>query len=200
MSVPFLANNEGEAVFSISGNAEWELAVSFDGENAMIPADPGADLTVTINPVDEAPQISFSSDFNGLPSGYQLLKYKIDSEPTNTIWSYDGSEMHYACINGDHYIMWIVEDTIDASAADLLITSTLGIPAANNGDINGDGKLQIVDAQIAYDMANGHANYNALTHLDISLRLKADVNGDGQVTVEDAQAIQYKLHNGSFPW
>jgi hypothetical protein len=53
---------------------------------------------------------------------------------------------------------------------------------------------------MAYDVANGHANYKALDGLGIQARLKADVNGDGAVTQDDADAIVYAIHHGgAFP-
>ena len=200
VSIPFNAVAAGDAEFNVSGNDGFALAVSLSGETDTIDAVAGEDLTITINP---SVQVLFDATFKGLPSGYTLLKYKVDAKPTDTIYKYDGNEMHYVSIDGGHYMTWIVADTVGTDAAKLLITSSSGTPTVNIGDTNGDGKLQIVDAQIAYDIANSHTNYtsdSAFSHLSIAARLMADVNGDGQVTTADAQAIQYKLHNGIFPW
>jgi hypothetical protein len=199
-TIPFAAVGLGDAVFSVSGDSGFKLAVSVSGTTEMIDADPGDDLTVTIESDEVKSPITFDAGYSGLPSGYKLLRYEIDEKPTGTVWKYDGKEMRYASIGGAHFMLWMVEDTVSATDAEAKIASETGTPAANNGDLNGDGALQIVDAQIAYDIAAGHANYNALAHLDIALRLKADANGDGQVTIEDARAIQQKLLTGSFPW
>lgn len=76
------------------------------------------------------------------------------------------------------------------------------------GDINNNGVLSIVDAQICYDLVTGvYANesgkYAAFpmpeSWSELTLISVADVNFDGQISASDAFAIQYAvLHNGLF--
>lgn len=76
------------------------------------------------------------------------------------------------------------------------------------GDVNNSGTINIVDAQIAYDIAaNRYAEGEALTSLiacwgngatlDL-IKVYVDVNADGTVDALDARAIQYYVHYGSF--
>lgn len=61
------------------------------------------------------------------------------------------------------------------------------------GDANGNGILNIVDAQVAYDRARGAVSFDA----DDTLQwLIADVNGDGYLDSADSLAIQYAVHYG----
>ena len=77
------------------------------------------------------------------------------------------------------------------------------------GDLNGDGFVNIVDAQIAFDLATGKFDegspYEAIIacwaeqKADLStIKTFADVNGDGELDAADARAIQYAIHNGGF--
>lgn len=77
------------------------------------------------------------------------------------------------------------------------------------GDLNGDGFVNIVDAQIAFDLATGKFDegspYEAIIacwaeqKADLStIKTFADVNGDGELDAVDARAIQYAIHNGGF--
>lgn len=65
------------------------------------------------------------------------------------------------------------------------------------GDINGNGKINIVDAQIALDIAKGNV-YTGSKALSQTALLAADVNGDGVVDAKDAFAIQIYVHFGAF--
>jgi hypothetical protein len=200
-TVPFTPLDDGDAVFSISGEDGFELEVSLSGDPPAIAAAPGNDLTVTIAEAQSGPQISFDADYAGLPTGYTLLKYEVPEKPT-VKWTYgaDGPEMHYALIGGKHFLTYIVENTVTGDSAEVP-TETANAVTANDGDLNGNGRLQIADAQIAGDLANDHNNYTDdtdFTHLSIAARLKADVNNDGAVTDADAAAIQHRLHYGAW--
>lgn len=76
------------------------------------------------------------------------------------------------------------------------------------GDVNNSGTINIVDAQIAYDIAaNRYAEGEALTSLiacwgngatlDL-IKVYVDVNKDSTIDALDARAIQYYVHYGSF--
>lgn len=74
-----------------------------------------------------------------------------------------------------------------------------GYLAGKMGDVNGNGRLNAVDAQIAYDIATTTFYQDRLDYA--AMRARADVTGapgggpDGQVTANDAFAIQYaELH------
>ena len=81
---------------------------------------------------------------------------------------------------------------VAARSALLLGQRPLGVA---QGDANMNGSINIVDAQVAYDIANG-------LYQDDSQYLQryalAEVNGDTYVDATDAFAIQYYVHQGSF--
>ena len=73
------------------------------------------------------------------------------------------------------------------------------------GDVNNNGKLNIVDAQITYDLSANHYEGDSLSALLakwgegtilIQVQKFADVNGDNALDAADARAIQYAVHNG----
>jgi hypothetical protein len=187
VSIPFTASAAGNAEFSVT-----DPKASLQGEQVMTGATAGTVLSIEIT---AAVTVTFDEDFAGAPAGYKLLKYAL-SEMPDVIYTYDGEPMHYALINGTHYVTYIVANDVMADNAGV-ITPTSTPVTANDGDINGDTTLEIVDAQIAYDLATGVHDGDEFVKLSVAQRLKADFNADGVITVDDAYAIQYKLHNVS---
>lgn len=100
--------------------------------------------------------------------------------------------------DGDTYKALVSKEVADAiTAGTLAITAQEGtgasIPAELKGDVNASSKLNIVDAQIVYDVAR--ARYTLET-LSVASFLAADVSGDNVVDSGDAFAIQHALHCG----
>ena len=62
--------------------------------------------------------------------------------------------------------------------------------------MNENGKINIVDAQIAYDIAN--SVYTGFEQLSVTGVLKADVNNSLGIEASDARAIQVYVHTGAF--
>lgn len=65
-----------------------------------------------------------------------------------------------------------------------------------DGDLNLNGKVNIVDAQISYDLAFGV--YTDFAQVSMKQWLAGDMNNDGALDATDAFAIQYKVHHGAF--
>ena len=87
------------------------------------------------------------------------------------------------------------QSTIDAFAVDKSATAFV-LPLFGEeryGDVNGSGKTNVVDAQLAYDLACGR--YAAGNEPAYSYLL-ADVNTDDYVDSTDAFAIQHAIHYG----
>jgi hypothetical protein len=187
--IPFTARAAGKAVFTVT-----DPKASLTGETASTVAQAGDDLTVVIA---EVALITFDLNYAGAPEGYQLLRYRLEAKP-DAVYTYDGEPMGYACIDGIHYVTYIVGADVTEATAET-VAATTDVAPVPDGDINGDSVLEIVDAQIVYDLAKGIYDGDAdCTTLTVAQRLKADANGDGAVTADDAYAIQYKLHYGTW--
>ena len=80
------------------------------------------------------------------------------------------------------------------SAGTLHISAAQGTAVASTpaikGDVNTSSKLNIVDAQVAYDMACGHYSTSVLPLANF---LAADVNADNELSSADAFAIQHAV-------
>ena len=63
-----------------------------------------------------------------------------------------------------------------------------------DGDVNGNGALNVVDAQIAYDIATTDFYKDRQDYAD--MRARADVTWDNEVDAADAFAIQYAVLRG----
>ena len=98
---------------------------------------------------------------------------------------------------GDSYVMLAsAADATSLTRADFDITEGTAQVVSVDGDINKNGKVNIVDAQLAYDIARGvYTNFKAITQEGY---LKADVNGDATIDATDAFAIQYYALYGKF--
>ena len=98
----------------------------------------------------------------------------------------------------------IAGDALDY-AATVGSVATLDVLAdATLGDANGNGRVNIVDAQVVYDMAAGAygADYAALAlpagWTRATLLWAANVNGDDAIDAADAFAIQRFVHYGAW--
>lgn len=63
-----------------------------------------------------------------------------------------------------------------------------------DGDVNGNGALNVVDAQIAYDIATTDFYKDRQDYAD--MRARADFTWDSEVDASDAFAIQYAALRG----
>ena len=63
-----------------------------------------------------------------------------------------------------------------------------------DGDVNGNGILNVVDAQIVYDIATTDSYKDRQDYAD--MRARADVTWDDEVDASDAFAIQYAALRG----
>lgn len=100
--------------------------------------------------------------------------------------------------NGEYVYLYLAEvaDTETAKAKIARVDGTQ-LDVKNGGDVNTDNTVNIIDAQIVYDIFKGvyKSGFDPCTML---MRFEADVNGDKDVTAGDARAIQYFIHYGTF--
>ena len=98
----------------------------------------------------------------------------------------------------------IAGDSLDYQATVGSVATIDVLADATLGDANGNGRVNIVDAQVVYDMATGvyGEGYAALTlptgWTHATLLWAANVNGDDAIDAVDAFAIQRFVHYGAW--
>ncbi len=91
-------------------------------------------------------------------------------------------------------VSYDVAQALDAGSVDIeAVEGQAEISSALKGDVNRNGRLNIVDAQVAYDIACARYTANALSPASF---LAADVNNNNCVDASDAFAIQHAIHYG----
>ncbi|MDR1328579.1 MAG: hypothetical protein LBK23_03155 [Oscillospiraceae bacterium] len=191
VTIPFTAQSDGTATFTVTGG---KVSLS-PYESPMSEAGSGEPLTVTI--AAAAAPITYDATYKGAPAGYTLLKYKLLEAPAK-VWTYAGQPMHYAKIDNEHYVTYLVTTSVasgDAALGEIKLTET--DITAFNGDVDGVGGVEIIDAQLTYELSKGLFNSaESLSTVNIAARLSADANNDGQIDKADALAVQTLLHAG----
>jgi hypothetical protein len=123
--------------------------------------------------------------------GKYLIKYSGEV-PEGSVAVYNGESMFWS----PAYEAWITLTDTDVSETihngDITINTAGFEEVSYDGDINGNGKINIVDAQIAYDIASGV--YNDYSIATILMWMRSDVNKDTLVSALDARGIQYLIH------
>ena len=106
--------------------------------------------------------------------------------------------MNCACMFklGDTYVALASKDQAAAlTNASFECKAQTATIITRDGDVNGNGKINIMDAQIAFDLSNNV--YADFSKLDMQRWLRADVNGDGCVSALDARKIQATIHDAA---
>ncbi|MDR3294400.1 MAG: dockerin type I domain-containing protein [Clostridiales Family XIII bacterium] len=196
-----------DSAITVSGAYTGQVGAGEDDVGA--PAAGGTAL-VTIAPAEQPPAdedyviLAPTSTVTGAPDGYTLLKYVVPTLPAGGKgYAYNGSDMFYSeklSTANAHVFLYYVPDTVTDAAAKAAIAESAAIVSVHyDGRVNNDEIVDVFDAQIVYDLANGHANYAAdFTALGMANRLAADIDGDGEITPADARAIQNYIHYGTF--
>ena len=162
-----------------------------------------------------------------LNTGYRLLLVDATGMAAGDVYKFDGETMYYT-----DDVNYRIDKTNDTGVFYLLIAETnlvkngeiytnelteeaygkLTVAAETrkelvyNGDINGDGVVNIADANVVYQMTQHGGSYYSMEQLDCEQRLLADmskatVKADGNVaehrgSIEDVDAI-ITLINGT---
>lgn len=175
-----LLNVEGEAFVADSksiNNGYPILSFQVEGDDE--------DVIGTVSFVD-------ADTYNAAPAGYKVVKFVPTDAAANVKYQYDGKDMikseKYNC-----YLYFAAEATTEEVALEAITATTGTNPVlAYDGDVNGDGKIQIDDAQLIYDLYSnweGYSSDTSFNKVSVLNRLEADVNGDGVVDLNDAQAV-----------
>jgi hypothetical protein len=177
------------AAFTVGAVKYAVTGVVADQDGAGAPSS----ITIKFIPVD-AGKFEVVAGSKLAPSGSKVIAFLAPDSTGG--YTYGGADMFYAPAIGaasERWFIYIVPDSVTT------YETPVSVPVAKTagGDVNGNSAVNIVDAQIALDLANGatSADFDALT---AAQRLNADVNGDGMLTAADARAIQYFVHYGTF--
>ena len=187
-TVTFEAVKEGSASIAL---------VSTEDSVAGITGDPSAEYKITVPAAATQVTVKYplleSVSFGG---NYCLAKYTPNAALPNTQVVKYGDQAMYLAEDGSWYCT-IAKDVTPSLDS---ITVVEGTPTAYKdlakGDVNENDRINIVDAQIAYDVAT--AKFSGFDKLSALGVFKADVNNDKALDATDAFAIQVYVHTGSF--
>ena len=168
-----------DAVFGTSGN-------TMDIEDIALPT--ATNITIAYAgdfKVSEAPFVE--------ASGIKMITF-VGAVAEGKVATMKGAPMFKL---GDSFVaLATTEEAAALTRGDFAVTAGDAQVVAADGDVNMNGKVNIVDAQLAYDIAR--AVYTDFSAVTMEGFLKADVNGDASVDAVDAFAIQHFALVGTF--
>lgn len=177
--------SEGEATVSVSDAVFGSSGSTLDNENILLPA--AANISVASYDFE----ISATSYVEA--SGIKLVTFKSEV-PEGKVPTMKGAAMYKL---GNSFVALAKADEAAALTRDDfdVVDGSAQVVSAD-GDVNMNGKVNIVDAQLAYDIAN--SVYTDFSAVSMEGYLKADVNNDSSVDAADAFAIQRFALLGTF--
>ena len=203
--------NSGKAI------ANGETGVDVDESGTYIFSD-GTDITVPQEDltVQVVPAYTVEVVDNYAP-GFALIRCNPTTELGGMIPAYDGKAMFSRSytdnsVEKKEYLYLVTNSELTARAEQgtltvsedkisLLTAEPKDLSSAMKGDLNGSNTVNIVDAQIAFDLSKGtNGKYNIVSDtmtsstVDMLHWLLGDVNSDYGVTALDARAIMVYLH------
>ena len=205
ITVDFDANGATGAMDALHGYVGWTVTVpecaftapagmkfagwKCDGETYQ-PGDAielSEGMTLVAQWKDESP--AFKVGATPYASGLYLVTYTAQV-PEGQAPFMNGACM---CKVGSEYVALASKEQADAlTNAAFTCEEQAAIVVTRDGDVNNNGAVNIVDAQIAYDLSCG--GYTDFSILDMRGWLSADTNSDGVVDAVDARKIQATVH------
>lgn len=156
------------AIVALSGTGLAALSVSAGGPYSGVA---GVPIVLKATAAGGMPPYVFAWDLDG------------DSEYDNAI----GAQISWTWnAPGTYSVAVRVEDSTGATATDA--TTVRVYPA--RGDVNGDGRIDLVDLRLAYQAALG------LIQLTPEEEARADLNGNGMVDLEDVELLCRQILGG----
>ena len=205
ITVDFDANGATGAMDALHGYVGWTVTVpecaftapagmkfagwKCDGETYQ-PGDAielSEGMTLVAQWKDESP--AFKVGATPYASGLYLVTYTAQA-PEGQAPFMNGACMYKV---GSEYVALASKEQADAlTNAAFTCEEQAAIVVTRDGDVNNNGAVNIVDAQIAYDLSCG--GYTNFSILDMRGWLSADANSDGVVDAVDARKIQATVH------
>ena len=135
---------------------------------------------------------------------YQVRTFVDDTtyKRTESIPVSDGMVITVKC--GDPEWPSMSSTKVDAHTYTFKVVKEAATVEGTKGDVNNSGAINIVDAQIVYDLGNNvyganYENFPLPENWTLStLASAANVNNDDAIDASDALAIQHYVHFGSF--
>ena len=177
------------------GNATISIPAAYAGEPPT-GASPTTDIVLTPSgslsyPVVEA--VAFYVASAPYAGSYYMVTYNT-SVAQGTVPAMDGTAM--MILNGKYVALASSTQIRNLQTSSFDLFSATPQTVNRNGDLNCNSSINVIDAQLAYDLGAG--GYSDFSIVPMYAWLAADVNNDGSVDSSDALAIQYKVHNGVF--
>lgn len=209
------------ATVQMNALAEGSSNVKITSAEAAPKGSDGANLDQEVTISEEAAEVTVEvvepSGFRVIPyvNGHRyLVMYEPSVAITEGVPTYLGEDMFWSeqysfeangtkgvwvCLTDKDVSLELKESDFGRNAEGT--KSTVCYPASAvqgylAGDVSGNGKVNIIDAQAAYDLSN--RVYSTYDPIDMLHWLMADVNGNSLLEASDAQAIQYYLHYNTF--
>lgn len=182
-----------------TADGNWEADSTYNAETALT----GKYGNVTLT-AQWTVSLNYSlEEYKYAPAGYKLLIVDAASAGDGNVYKYNGEVMYYT--TDANYMITkdgatttavfytLVEDsafTVDKIAAAAGEQQTI----TYDGDINGDGKINIADANAIFQMVVNTGAYYSMDQLSIAQRLAADMvkaidNAEQRGSIEDVNAV-----------
>lgn len=201
VTVPDGANGEEKAnygddySFTVDDNHELDK-VSVNGEDItveptdgtyVIPADQiTGDIVITVKAKNYEVEVYEYVKTDGKAA---MLIVAKSSKLDGKLLSYDGQNMYWSAEYQGYAFLVMTETTVTAeeAAAKVAMAEGSAVEIAYTGDVNMTAKVDMNDAQLAYDIYN--VKYQSFTEVSMEKFLRADVNKDHKVDTLDTAAI-----------
>ena len=210
------AGNEGSVTVKIdSGKAVANGETGLDENGNIVD---GTDVTIPEESliVQIVPAYSVEVVENYSP-GFAMVRCIPETNLGTSIPAYNGKAMFSRAYTDNNVVkteyLYLIKSselvngaeqgtvTADLSKISLVNGESKDLSSELKGDLNGSKAVNIVDAQIAYDLSKGTGGkYNEITDtmtassVDMLHWLMGDVNSDRSVTALDARAIMVYIH------
>ena len=163
-----------DALAGISGSTSDKLVTVINADAVAV------DKVYTVSETEFAPGLSLVTYIKDVPEGKSI--------------TCNGKGMLLA--DGNKTVTLVSSDKVDALKNSSFAVSDGAAVAVKYGDVNGNSKINIVDAQIALDV--GKSVYKGTETVPVAGLLAADVNHDNVVDAKDAYSIQIYVHYNAF--
>lgn len=201
-TTPVTIVNGTEITLVLTPEAGYTYSVTIgDGTEVVLSNDkttytftPTTDVTVNVNKtltITEATATEYVQLDGYVAWLVQLKNTKLDGK----VYSFNGSEMYWSEQYGAYVTVVIAETAPDVTIGFTIADGTTK-EVAYDMDVNGTGKVDANDAQLAYNIYQ--TGYSAFTQtVTVDKFLEADVNHDKVVDTKDAAAIVSAILDGT---